>query len=744
MHKQNVETVVQAGLGIILVTLFLLSIVGMYQMRDTNRSMSELVHTNQSKVEFAHQMRDAIRLREIGLNKMLALEDAFAQEEELIRFYENAGVYRIARLKLLELPMDNEEHAIHEQLTSAVRIAQPLNDKAAEQIADGTSRKILKESLNAASRQQQVLLGLLNNLVGIQIQRARNAVVEGGKNYDHSLYIVIIFGTFIIIGALLIVRKVSKYVASKNQELMKKNSQLAEATIKAQAASKTKSTFLATMSHEIRTPLTAIIGFSEVMLESDQTLEDRVKAIKTINSSGKHLLKIINDVLDLSKIEANKLELENVPLSPIELIADVVALIGPLASAKGLILNVRYDLPIPALIHSDSFRLKQIVINLVSNAVKFTESGHIIITASYDVNSNQMGFTINDSGIGMTEKQKDLVFEAFRQADSSTSRRYGGTGLGLSLSKDLAQKMGGDITVESLLNTGSQFKLTVDSGDVADGDFVFHENELTKATMEEDYLQSTDKFSGKVLLCEDNFDNQRLITHFIRKLGPTVDVADNGQIGISMVYKGDYDLVFMDMQMPMMSGVEATQRLREKGYTKPIVALTANAMQLDREDCLSAGCDDFITKPINRKELQKIISRFLQKDRAVVQVEPQIVSDLILDDPELAHLVAKFCKELPANYSDICELEKNKDWAGFSSAIHQLKGLGGGMGYPILTQLTGKIEFQMANEDYKTVHRLVSELGSIVQRISLVSANDESYAMLRENKEAQQKTPRLV
>jgi len=733
MQNQNIEFVVQLGLGVILVILFLLGITGMYQIRDSNQSMSNVVQNNHLKVEFAHEMRDSIRLRELGLNKMLAMKDPFERDEELIRFYEYAGIYRNARSKLLKLPMDAKEKEIHVELKKAIIIAQPLNRQAAELIAVESPSALMMETVKAASRQQLILLNLLDQLVEIQYQRAREAVEAGTDKYDRSLYVVIMFGVIVIIGAFFIVRKVSKYVTGKNQELLKKNQQLADASDAALAANKTKSAFLATMSHEIRTPLTAIIGFAEITLLSDQTLQERISATKTIIRSGKHLLKIINDILDLSKIEANKLELEELELSPFEMLADVEAIVKPLADSKGLTLKILYEFPLPKVIVSDPLRLKQIIINLTSNAIKFTDTGHVVIVVKFDKETRRVSFNVIDSGIGMTEAQMAEIFKAFTQADSSTTRKYGGTGLGLSLSKELAQQLGGDITVKSLKNTGSQFELTVNAGDDIDFDYIRGANEIPDLHRYEEQAVITDKSTGNILLAEDNPDNQRLLTHFINKLGLSINIAENGKIASTMASEENYDLIFMDMQMPVLNGIDATKQLRKKGYQKPIVALTANAMKKDKEECLKAGCDDFLTKPIDRKALYRVISKYLQKDTSPDQLKPKIASLLMDEAPDITGLVEKYCVKLPGIYQNIKQLVQEKKWSELNDIIHQLKGTGGGMGFPILTEMAGKIEFQIANEDFQAINKLVFDLGNIVNRIispTLLDTNTNSTVKL--------------
>ncbi len=706
--KQNIEFIVQAGLGVILIILFLLGIYGMYQIREANQDMSNLVHINQLKVKLAHEMRDSIRLREIGLNKMLAIEDPFERDAELMQFYDHAGIYRRARARLKEMPMDAKEKQIHDELTQVIRIAQPLNRKAAELIYTDRTPEEIMAAVKAASREQKLLLKFLDDLVKLQHDRAHDTVITGAKKYDRSMYLVLMFGAIIILGALIIVRIVSKFAANRSQELVASEAAL--------SANKTKSAFLATMSHEIRTPLTAIIGFAEMLLDSEHTKEDRISAIKTIIRSGKHLLQIINDILDLSKIEADKLELEMLEISPFELLSDIDAIVKPLADAKEITFKIEYEFPIPKFIVSDPLRLKQIIINLACNAIKFTNTGHVLINVEYNREIKRITFNVIDSGIGMTDKQLENIFDAFTQADSTITREYGGTGLGLSLSKKLARQLNGDIEVKSLKNIGSQFKLEINL-DNNNFEHINNENEIPISQQQDEYSALTEKYTGNVLLAEDDNINQLLLTKIIEKLGVTLDLADNGKVALDMAAVNDYDLIFMDMQMPVLSGLDAVKQLRKDGYQKPVVALTANAMQKDKEASRIAGCDDFLTKPIDQNELHRVAALYLHKDIFSKDTDAAITSTLLENEPDLVDLVEMYCAQLPGIIGNIKQLHKNSNWPELKNEFHILKGNGGGYGFPILTELASKIEFQLANKDYKAVERLILDLDGVICRI---------------------------
>ncbi len=402
---------------------------------------------------------------------------------------------------------------------------------------------------------------------------------------------------------------------------------LEDAKLAAEAASRTKSEFLANMSHEIRTPMTAILGFADVLLSNVKTPED-VEAAKTVKRNGEYLLTIINDILDLSKIESGKLQLEQLLCSPARIVEEITALMRIRGDAKGLPLSVEYAGPIPETITTDPTRLQQVLTNLVGNAVKFTETGSVRIVTRLDENAEggpKLQCDVVDTGIGMTPQQLDKLFQAFTQGDMSTSRKFGGTGLGLAISKRLAELMGGDIAVTSTPGKGTTFRLTVAAGPL---DGVARIQPATEtASPATPSAQTAErprtKLDCRVLLVEDGPDNQRLISVLLKKRGAEVTLAENGQVAVDMVLtkppgsatedkhrSEPFDVILMDMQMPVMDGYEATARLRQQGYRGPIVALTAHAMSYDRQKCLDAGCNDYLTKPIDREKLVETVARY--------------------------------------------------------------------------------------------------------------------------------------
>ncbi|HTO71160.1 MAG TPA: ATP-binding protein [Myxococcota bacterium] len=369
-------------------------------------------------------------------------------------------------------------------------------------------------------------------------------------------------------------------------------------------ASRAKSEFLAHMSHEIRTPMTAILGLAESLEEEDLSPE-QVESLRTIRRNGEHLITVINDILDLSRVESGRIELRLVPLRADALVREVAALLAPRVADRGLELDVRIGPGAELPIRSDATRLRQILINLLANAVKFTDAGRVRISVRAE--GARMRFDVEDTGIGIPAGELREIFQPFTQVDASMSRRHGGTGLGLSISRRLARALGGDLEVESTVGRGSTFTLRVRAEPV---------DELESAPARPSAPGRTAALRGRVLVAEDGGDNRRLLVHVLERWGLEVEAAENGRVALERIEKCDergepVDLVLMDMQMPEMDGYEATRRLRAAGARIPVVALTAHAMEGAREACLAAGCDEFITKPIDRAHLRAVIASFL-------------------------------------------------------------------------------------------------------------------------------------
>lgn len=395
-------------------------------------------------------------------------------------------------------------------------------------------------------------------------------------------------------------------------ELKEIEASLEQAKIAAENANQSRGEFLANMSHEIRTPMTAILGHADILAEHLEN-PDNIQCVQTIQRNGQYLLQIINDILDLSKIDAGKLQIETVEIEPENLLADVRSLMDVRAHERKLEFIVEIDGKVPARIKTDPVRLRQILLNLIGNALKFTDVGQVRLVTRYDQKRRRLQFVVTDTGCGISDTDLRKIFRPFTQADTSSTRSFQGTGLGLAISRRLAQALGGDIAVDSEQGVGSEFTLTIPSRVSPDIELV--SPSLERALRTED-ASVVDEIQCRVLVVDDRREIRFLAQRLIEKAGGTVVAAEHGAQAVDMLANPDLvqdiDLVIMDMQMPVMDGYAATRRLREQGFEKPIIALTANAMKDDRDKCLDAGCNDYATKPLDGQDLIRKIARQLE------------------------------------------------------------------------------------------------------------------------------------
>ncbi len=475
---------------------------------------------------------------------------------------------------------------------------------------------------------------------------------------------------------------------------------LIEAAKSAERANKAKDDFLAAMSHELRTPLTAIIGNSQLLADSSLN-HQQLELINSVEVSGQGLLSLINDILDLSKIEAGKFEIDQGVYDLKGLVDELKHIFTVRCREAGIDFIIEFG-PMPQYqLVGDGRRVGQILINLLGNALKFTEQGQVSLKVWSD---QQLHFEVEDSGIGMAPEVLERLFKPFEQGDSSISRRFGGTGLGLHISWTLAELMGGEITVESRVGDGSIFRLRLPC----------HQSTLPVVEQCSNTQSLTrDRFQGRVLVAEDTPELQTLERRLLEMVGVEVSVAVNGVEAVAMATAQPFDLVLMDMQMPEMDGIEATRVLRNKGYGEPIVALTANVMQKHRDLFSEAGCDDFLSKPIDRQELIQILRRFLKAGETErIQLRPA-VPDEDIDEG----LLALFAERIGVLHDELSAALKAENWEEVHHVAHTIKGSAASFGYPQLTTWAAVVCDHCDNDEIKAVAPALKPLLQGIEQI---------------------------
>ncbi len=523
------------------------------------------------------------------------------------------------------------------------------------------------------------------------------------------------------------------------ERVSQRTSELEAARDAAESASRAKSDFLANMSHEIRTPLNAIMGYADLLRRGwDESPEEREDMLKTVHSSGKHLMTVINDILDISKIESRRLELEVRSESPHRVLSEVVSLMRVPFREKNLELEYNWIGAVPKQVELDGSRLRQILINLLGNAKKFTKQGGVQIIAKFlqEQAKAVLSVEVIDTGIGIPKDSQDQIFEAFVQADTSVTRKFGGTGLGLAISRQLARMMGGDLTVDSEIGRGSCFKLTLNAGSY-DSIEVVPSGAIGDILPKEEGQSTTDSSTAsipglRVLVVDDGATNRKLASLVLRRGGAVVSLAENGKEACDMVLQhGNFDVVLMDMQMPVLDGYGATRKLREAGITIPIFALTAHAMTGDKQLCLDAGCSDYLTKPINAEELlaqMKLIFNSLLPEQprpSQPAMASAIESQLPIEDPEFAEIVVDFIAALGRETEKLREAVQDRDAIKTSQIAHWMKGSGGTAGFPCLTAPSIQLTQAAKTQEWDQVECQLSAIEGLLTRMISPSLEDK-------------------
>ena len=539
-------------------------------------------------------------------------------------------------------------------------------------------------------------------------------------------------------------------VEARSCELQKtadslRETQIALATARdaAEVANQAKTDFLAHMSHEIRTPIGAVLGFTELLLRGDQPLhENQRQHLERVHSNGTHLLRLLNDLLDLSRIEAGELTIEQLPCQPFGLLSEILASLQSRAIDKKLKLSLKLNNSIPETIITDPTRLRQVITNLVGNAIKFTTVGSVDLIVDTHPEKQLLTIHVCDTGVGIAPAAQADVFEPFHQADESVNRRFGGTGLGLSISRNLAVALGGRITLESEPGIGSTFSVTIATGPLDQVRMLsLPEARSAASTSSTDDLCAVDLSGVHILLADDVEANREFLSHTLRSAGATCETVDNGQEAVDAWEQGAFDLILMDMRMPVLDGYSAVRILRERGAELPIMALTANGMAEDEERCRNAGCSGYLTKPISMNALlqgtaeqlgrsavsvktphtddSRPTASRIGKSRTTVKesTAPDTPLDEVPDDPFLREMAEMLLQKLERAIPDALQALRTRDKHQLAEQGHWMKGTGGTVGLPGITTIGAALERAVLADDLSAAETIILQLQKTVERL---------------------------
>jgi len=705
------ERITLLGFVAVLCGVLVLSVLGYGGIDALERNIQSISERYNQKNALIQSMSRVINHRMMMVRDILLVDDPFLRDDLVQKYSRLALDYNRYFSELQTLEAEPDEQALLRRMSEQISGAADLREEIRSLPTVNHSidiKRLLNRSMVVNSKTHAILDEL-------QAQQRKDFEADLKRvKQSHSRNLSILVASFLLMFMIMlfIAYRVSGYVKRSNRQLT--------------AMAMEKSMLLATMSHEIRTPLTSIIGFGETLLETDTTKEERIAGIHAIVRNGRYLQGLINDVLDFSKLDAGQMELQKESVSLTSCLDDMDNMLRGRAQSKGLNFNIVAVGQLPEHIETDPIKLRQILVNLLSNAIKFTESGEVRLEAGFDEESGRMQFDVIDTGMGIEREQLLRLFKPYRQVGQC---RQEGTGLGLYISRKMAELLGGELFVSSEVGEGSQFTLNLPVGDVSEERHIQWQRRVSEKNQANSHRGV--QFAGRVLLAEDRKDNQKLFSIYLNKVGLEVDIAEDGEQAIRAALAGDYVLVLMDMQMPGMDGVTATSELRQCGYQVPIIALTANQSAEDRQRCQQAGFDDFLSKPISRADFVQVLSRYLHiESQGESNSEAPIFSLIAQQEPELLPAVDYFVGQLPEIQRRIDEVVHSQDWSALKELIHDLKGTAGGVGYPMLSQLAMEVEFALAKQDHEEVDYLIGMVSNRIQRIQ------QGYTLQRQGKSA--------
>jgi signal transduction histidine kinase/DNA-binding NarL/FixJ family response regulator len=566
--------------------------------------------------------------------------------------------------------------------------------------------------LNGYSPAKYFVFGLLSVLVPNMVGNLMHLGVIPGLSMN--IYLLGLIGNSldslllaVALAAQLRLLTLENTVEKRTTELRQANFQLEQMNSDLIEASNAKGQFLATMCHEIRTPLTSIMGYADGILMGDIDKAEQDRVTKIIAENSNHLLSVINDILDISKIEANKLDFESIPTPLFSVLTQIESVVGKRAQDKGLDFHLEYEYPLPALINTDPTRLKQILFNLTNNAIKFTEQGYVRLSVS--LVDNHLQIKVKDSGEGISVQHKEQLFQPFTQADSSINRRFGGSGLGLSISRRLANGLGGDIIVESTPSKGSTFTLNIDLFVVNNSPWINNAGEISQSTPTQSLTPVTlPNFEGKKVLLADNHPNNReLIAILLKRMNITVTEVENGKQALETILYQKFDLILLDIHMPIMDGTEALKQIRAAGNFTPVIALTANNMKHEIEHYIRLGFSEHLAKPISRVHFINQLSLYLSK---------QGNTDNPLQQTDMLKLIKDYQQNLCGQLISLQQALDQCDLTVISEIAHTIKGSAGSFGFDIIGHKFAVIEHHALKGDQKTVTDELPKVMSLVNK----------------------------